>query len=128
MSQLKGEVLTYRKIINNLKFNKLTNQQKLEHFINYANLCYGYREFDECWKYYKFHLLKSKKLSKYPKSLKDKNKKIKFLENINDLYADDKLLIWDDGGFGDLILHFRLLKLFPKKNIMIINKKSLNPS
>ena len=43
------EISEYKKIINNLPFSKLNNQQKLEHLVNYAALCYGYRKFKECW-------------------------------------------------------------------------------
>ena len=35
----------------------LSNNKKLEHINNYASLCYAHREFDECWKYYRYNLL-----------------------------------------------------------------------
>jgi len=112
--KISKEILEYKKSIIDIKLNNIDSSEKLKKIIDYAALCYAYREFDECWKYYKFNLLRQNKIEKFPDSLKDKNKKIKFLENITDLKPGDHLLIWDDGGFGDLILHFRLLQLFPK--------------
>lgn len=112
--KLPKEILEYKKSIFEIKLNNIDSNEKLRKITDYAALCYAYREFDECWKYYKFNLLRQNKIEKFPNSLKDKSKKIKFLENISDLRSVDHLLIWDDGGFGDLILHYRLLKLFPK--------------
>ena len=52
---------------------------------------------------------------KSSKKLKKKNQTINYLININQIKKNEKLLIWNDGGYGDFIYQLRLLKYFQKK-------------
>ena len=115
------------KTIHHKDFFKLKFSDQASIFIRYAHECYNQRKFNICWKYYKFKLLSKIKIEKYPASLKNPKNKIILLEDITKITKDKKLLIWDDGGFGDIFLHSRLLSLFPKKtNYKIKLRKNLN--
>jgi len=108
-------------INNPLFFEKLNNKEKLfiRKRISWIQLSLG--QYNNGWINYKLNWLKD--IHKMNKIISE-NKNIKYLNNLNQIEKNDKLLIWNDGGYGDLIYQLRLVKYFKNKiNFQIFTNK-----
>lgn len=110
-----------KKIIESENFLKLDLKDQL--FIrkrtSWIDLSIG--NFDEGWNNFAYNWLKN---SHKFKKLQNKYKKIKYLISFNQVGDNEKILIWNDGGYGDFIYQLRLLKYFNKNiNFKIFDNK-----
>tara|TARA_B100000989_G_scaffold297839_1_gene284941 strand:+ start:675 stop:1703 length:1029 start_codon:yes stop_codon:yes gene_type:complete len=110
-----------QKIINNQFFKNLTIKDKLfiKKRLSWMQLSLGY--YDQGWDNFTYNWLKNE--HKFVE-IKKRNNSIKYLINFNQIKKGDRLLIWNDGGYGDYIYQLRLLKYIQKKiDIKIYNSK-----
>ena len=120
-------IVNLEKVINHNDFKDLELNDQFSFYIRYAHECYATRKFETCWKYYKYKLFSKIKVEKYPESIKINKGKIALLENLSQINPNKSLLVWDDGGYGDIFLHSRFLNLFQKNiNYKIKLRKNLN--
>ncbi len=100
------------KIINSDLFLKLSLKEQL--FIrkrtSWVQLSLGY--FEEGWNNCVYNWLKN--LHKFTK-IKEENDSINYLIKIEQIKKNERLLIWNDGGFGDFIYQLRLMKFIENK-------------
>ena len=96
-----------KQVISSNYFNKLktTDQYIIRKRISWIQLNLGY--FDEGWNNFIYQWLKSR--HKF-KKIYEQNNSIKYLINFNQIKKNDRLLIWNDGGFGDYIYQLRFLE------------------
>lgn len=101
----------FEKIIRSDFFSRLSQKDKLfiKKRISWIQLSLGY--YKEGWLNFQYNWHKN--INKF-KEIKEINKPINYLININQVKKNERLLIWNDGGFGDFIYQLRLLKYFPK--------------
>lgn len=98
-------------IANSDMFKKLKDQDRLflKKRISWIQLSLGY--YDEGWSNFTYNWLKNS--SKF-KKIKHENNSIKYLKNFEQIKNNEKILIWNDGGYGDYIYQLRLLKYIKK--------------
>ncbi len=97
----------FENIINSELFEKLSHKDKLfiRKRISWVQLSLGY--YKEGWKNFRYNWLKN--IQKF-NSIDKQNKTINYLVEIKQIKQGEKLLIWNDGGYGDFIYQLRLLK------------------
>lgn len=98
---------SFNEIIKSNHFNKLNTKEKLflKKRMSWLQISMGY--YKEGWQNYTYHWLKySYKFD----NIKKINHSIKYLLDLNQIGKNEKLLIWNDGGYGDLVFQLRLLK------------------
>ncbi len=96
-----------KQVISSNYFKKLktTDQYIIRKRISWIQLNLDY--FDEGWNNFIYQWLKSR--HKF-KKIYEQNNSIKYLINFNQIKKNDRLLIWNDGGFGDYIYQLRFLE------------------
>ncbi len=92
-------------------FNKLNAKDRLfiKKRISWIQLSFGL--YEEGWNNFTYHWLKYEHKFEF---IKRQNNSIKYLININQIQKNEKLLIWNDGGYGDFIYQLRLYKYLQK--------------
>ena len=78
--------------------------------MSWLQISMGY--YKEGWQNYTYHWLKySYKFD----NIKKINHSIKYLLDLNEIRRNEKLLIWNDGGYGDLVFQLRLLEYIKER-------------
>ncbi len=99
------------KILRSDFFKKLNTKDQL--FIrkrtSWIQLSLGH--YEAGWKNFAYNWLKNSQ--KFEK-INNQNNKIKYLIDFGQIKNDEKVLIWNDGGYGDFIYQLRLIKYFNK--------------
>ncbi len=100
-------LIDLKKVTSSNFFKKLkTNDQLfIKKRISWIQLTLGY--YDEGWNNFVYNWLKN---SHKFKKIYEQNNSIKYLINFSQIKKNDKLLIWNDGGFGDYIYQLRFLE------------------
>jgi hypothetical protein len=100
-------LINLKKIIsaNHFKNLKTNDQLFIRKRISWVQLSLGY--YEEGWNNFVYNWLKN---SHKFKEIKKENNNIKYLINFKQIQNNEKLLIWNDGGYGDFIYQLRLLK------------------
>ena len=107
----KGDYLkslkNFDSIINSEFFEKLSQKDRLfiRKRISWIQLSLGY--YKEGWINFRYNWLKN--IQKF-NIIASQNKAISYLIESKQINQGEKLLIWNDGGFGDFIYQLRLLK------------------
>ena len=102
----------FERIVKSDFFHKLNEKDRLfiKKRISWIQLSLGL--YNQGWLNFQYNWYKN--IKKFIE-IKKKNQTIKYLINLNQIKKNEKLLIWNDGGFGDFIYQLRLLKYFQKK-------------
>jgi len=95
--------------LNFFKKLKIEDQLFIRKRISWIQLSIGHYEIG--WKNFTYNWLKN--FHKFEK-IKSQNNEIKYLIDFNQIKNDEKVLIWNDGGYGDFIYQLRLIKYFDK--------------
>jgi hypothetical protein len=114
-------LINLKKIIsaNHFKNLKTNDQLFIRKRISWVQLSLGF--YEEGWNNFVYNWLKNS--HKFEK-INTQNKSIKYLINFNQIKANDKLLVWNDGGFGDFIYQLRFLEFLKDKiNFKIYDSK-----
>ena len=133
-------LISLKQLISSNYFKKIntTDQFRIIKRISWLQLTLGY--YDEGWNNFTYQWLKNP--NKF-KKIYEQNNSIKYLINFNQKRKNDKLLIWNDGGFGDYIYQLRFLEhlvnkidfkiydsklshLLRDKNLIVSNSKNFD--
>ena len=95
--------------IDYFKKLKIEDQLFIRKRISWIQLSIG--QYETGWKNFTYNWLKN--FHKFEK-IKSQNNEIKYLIDFNQIKNDEKVLIWNDGGYGDFIYQLRLIKYFDK--------------
>ena len=103
----------FEKIVQSKFFNVLNQKDKLfiRKRLSGIQLSFGY--YYEGWINRRYNWVKN--IKKFD-VINKQNETLKYLINIEQIGRNEKLLIWNDGGYGDFIYQLRLLK-YINKNI-----------
>lgn len=100
-------LINLKKIIsaNYFKNLKTNDQLFIRKRISWVQLSLGF--YEDGWNNFVYNWLKN---SHKFKEIKKENNNLKYLINFKQIQNNEKLLIWNDGGYGDFIYQLRLLK------------------
>ena len=93
--------------LNHFKKLQIQDQLFIRKRISWIQLSIGHYEIG--WKNFTYNWLKN--FHKFEK-IKKQNNKIKYLIDFSQIKNGEKVLIWNDGGYGDFIYQLRLMKYF----------------
>tara|TARA_B100001057_G_C22862559_1_gene955152 strand:+ start:3453 stop:4481 length:1029 start_codon:yes stop_codon:yes gene_type:complete len=94
-------------IINNDLFTHLNLKDKLFIKKRTAWIQLSLGQYEDGWKNFTYNWIKN--IKKFEK-IKEENNSINYLISLNQIKKNEKLIIWNDGGYGDYIYQLRLLK------------------
>lgn len=110
-----------KEILSSQSFLKLKKNDQIFIKKRYSRVLLALGHFEEGWSFFTFNWIKN--AEKFERIL-DQNRSIKYLISLNQIQINDKLLIWNDGGFGDFIYQLRLLKYIKLSvDVKIYNNK-----
>ena len=94
-------------ILNSKSFLELKKKDQFFIKKRYSRLLLALGYFEEGWHYFKYNWIKN---SFKFKEIFEQNNTIKYLIDLDQIQKNEKLLIWNDGGYGDFIYQLRLIK------------------
>ena len=103
----------FEKIVQSKLFNILNQKDKLFIRKRFSGIQLSLGYYYEGWINRRYNWIKN--IKKFH-VIDEQNKSLKYLISLEQIRENEKLLIWNDGGYGDFVYQLRLLK-YIKKNI-----------
>lgn len=101
----------FEKIIKSKYFSNLSEKDKLFVKKRLSGIQLSMGQYNEGWANRRFNWIKN--IKKF-NDVSEQNNSLNYLIGIEQIKKNEKLVIWNDGGYGDYIYQLRLLKYIPK--------------